>query len=124
MKKFTFVLALALALFTILSNPLDSFYNSIWHFLDVHINCCSCYNIELLNASFSNLYSGDLPEIDVDLNDVHDFDPSTEDDLDTGDEFEDTDLPMPGVRCPKCLTKGVEQWVLPGKHCPRCNTPC
>ena len=31
---------------------------------------------------------------------------------------------MPGVRCPRCAERGIEQWVLPGKHCPRCNQPC
>lgn len=31
---------------------------------------------------------------------------------------------MPGVKCPRCAEKGIEQWVLPGKHCPRCNQPC
>lgn len=33
-------------------------------------------------------------------------------------------LPMPGVKCPRCAERGIEQWVLPGKHCPRCNQPC
>ena len=33
-------------------------------------------------------------------------------------------MPMPGVRCPRCLEHNIEQWVLPGKHCPRCNCPC
>lgn len=32
--------------------------------------------------------------------------------------------PMPGVKCPRCAEKGIEQWVLPGKHCPRCSQPC
>ncbi|KAL9580342.1 MAG: hypothetical protein Q9212_004553 [Teloschistes hypoglaucus] len=27
-------------------------------------------------------------------------------------------LPMPGVRCPTCKARGIEQWVLPGKRCP------
>ena len=31
---------------------------------------------------------------------------------------------MPGVRCPRCAERGIEQWVLPGKHCPRCDQPC
>ena len=34
------------------------------------------------------------------------------------------EMPMPGVRCPRCAARGIEQWVLPGKHCPRCNQPC
>ena len=33
-------------------------------------------------------------------------------------------LPMPGVKCPTCAARGIEQWVLPGKHCPRCSTAC
>lgn len=33
-------------------------------------------------------------------------------------------MPMPGVRCPTCAERGIEQWVLPGKHCPRCSTAC
>ena len=85
MKKLTF--ALALVLLTIVSNSFDSFHNSIWHFLDVHINCCPCYNIELFNANISNLFSVDLPDIDVDISDDDGFD------LDTSDELEDTDLP-------------------------------
>ena len=34
------------------------------------------------------------------------------------------DFKMPGVRCPNCLKRGIETWVLPGKHCPKCSTPC
>ena len=34
------------------------------------------------------------------------------------------DLVMPGVKCPTCAARGIEQWVLPGKHCPRCSTAC
>ena len=33
-------------------------------------------------------------------------------------------MPMPGVKCPTCAERGIEQWVLPGKHCPRCSTAC
>ena len=33
-------------------------------------------------------------------------------------------MPMPGVRCPSCEKRGVEQWVLPGKNCPICAHPC
>ena len=33
-------------------------------------------------------------------------------------------LPMPGVKCPKCLEKGQEVWVLPGKHCYKCGHGC
>lgn len=33
-------------------------------------------------------------------------------------------MPMPGVRCPTCASRGIEQWVLPGKHCPNCSTAC
>lgn len=33
-------------------------------------------------------------------------------------------MPMPGVKCPKCASKGVESWVLPGKSCPKCGTAC
>ena len=117
-------IALVLALLLIVSNLLDCLHNSTWHFLDVYLNCCPCYNIELLNASFSNFYSGDLPGIDIDISNGDDFDFDTDEDLDTGDELEDTDLPMPGVRCPKCLAEGVEQWVVPGKVCPRCYTHC
>lgn len=35
-----------------------------------------------------------------------------------------THMAMPGVRCPTCFERGIEQWVLPGKHCPRCATAC
>ena len=34
------------------------------------------------------------------------------------------DLPMPGVKCPTCAARGIEQWVIPGKYCPRCSTAC
>ena len=34
------------------------------------------------------------------------------------------ELPMPGVKCPTCAARGLEQWVIPGKHCPRCSTAC
>ena len=34
------------------------------------------------------------------------------------------EMPMPGVKCPRCAERGIDQWVLPGKHCPRCNQPC
>lgn len=34
------------------------------------------------------------------------------------------DNKMPGVKCPNCEKRGVEQWVLPGKYCPKCSTPC
>ena len=34
------------------------------------------------------------------------------------------EMPMPGVRCPRCLEHGEVVWVLPGKHCRRCNCPC
>jgi hypothetical protein len=33
-------------------------------------------------------------------------------------------MPMPGVKCPTCASRGIEQWVLPGKHCPNCSTAC
>ena len=33
-------------------------------------------------------------------------------------------MPMPGIKCPRCLARGIVQWVLPGKHCPSCNNPC
>ena len=33
-------------------------------------------------------------------------------------------MPMPGVKCPTCASRGIEQWVLPGKHCPNCATAC
>ena len=34
------------------------------------------------------------------------------------------EMPMPGVRCPACAARGVEQWVLPGKNCPKCAHAC
>lgn len=30
-------------------------------------------------------------------------------------------MALQGMRCPGCLRRGIEQWVLQGKHCPRCN---
>ena len=39
-------------------------------------------------------------------------------------EGEGYDSRMPGVRCPNCLKRGIEKWVLPGKHCPICSTAC
>lgn len=39
---------------------------------------------------FFNLLSGDLPDIGADISEGDNFD------LDTSDELEDTDLPMPG----------------------------
>ena len=100
--KNTLPLAL-LAIILSFFHTMDISHHSIWHFLDAHINCCPCYNVELLNPSFSNLFSGDLPDIDIDLSGSDDFD------LDTSEELEDTDLPMPGVRCPRCLEVGIEQ---------------
>ena len=32
--------------------------------------------------------------------------------------------PIPGVRCPRCASRGLKTWVLPGKYCPRCGYPC
>jgi len=32
------------------------------------------------------------------------------------------DRPVPGRRCPNCLSKGQTVWVIPGKHCPQCKT--
>ena len=118
-----FSISVAWYLINRLVNSCNLDLNKDMDFLYAHINCCPCYNTELLNASFSNLFSGDLPDIDTDLSGSDDFGFDSSDE-DSSDDLEDTDLPMPGVRCPKCLTKGVEQWVLPGKHCPRCNTPC
>ncbi|QSZ37427.1 hypothetical protein DSL72_009525 [Monilinia vaccinii-corymbosi] len=31
---------------------------------------------------------------------------------------------MPGVRCPTCLAKGQEVWVIPGRACGACGTGC
>ncbi|KAK0250124.1 hypothetical protein B0A54_11861 [Friedmanniomyces endolithicus] len=31
-------------------------------------------------------------------------------------------MPVPGRRCPNCLSKGQTVWVIPGKHCPQCQT--
>ncbi|CCD34774.1 hypothetical protein BofuT4_P099630.1 [Botrytis cinerea T4] len=36
-----------------------------------------------------------------------------------------TQIPgMPGVRCPTCLAKGEEVWVIPGRACGACGTGC
>ena len=89
---------------------MDVLDDSIWSFLDAHINCCPSYNTELFNANISNLFAGDLPDIDIDLSESNDFGFDTSDNLEyTSDDLEDTDLPMPGVRCPRCLERGVEQ---------------
>ena len=69
---------------------MDSLHDSIWHFLNLQMNCNPCYCIESLNAIFFNLLSGDLPDIGADISEGDNFD------LDTSDELEDTDLPMPG----------------------------
>lgn len=31
---------------------------------------------------------------------------------------------IPGVRCPKCIENGHEEWVIRGKVCPKCGTVC
>ena len=33
-------------------------------------------------------------------------------------------LPIPGIKCPKCLEKGKTVWVIPGKNCRECGHPC
>ncbi|KAG4026381.1 hypothetical protein MFRU_041g00260 [Monilinia fructicola] len=41
------------------------------------------------------------------------------------DLFGETEIPgMPGVRCPTCLAKGREVWVIPGRACGACGTGC
>ncbi|KAF2085683.1 hypothetical protein K490DRAFT_67563 [Saccharata proteae CBS 121410] len=32
-------------------------------------------------------------------------------------------MPVPGRKCPACLSKGETVWVIPGKCCPACGTP-
>ncbi|RDW62040.1 hypothetical protein BP6252_11473 [Coleophoma cylindrospora] len=32
--------------------------------------------------------------------------------------------PMSGVRCPSCLARGQEVWVIPGRACGYCGTGC
>ena len=34
------------------------------------------------------------------------------------------ELPVPGIRCPRCYERGIETYVLRGKRCPRCNEQC
>ncbi|RMY56976.1 hypothetical protein D0865_03363 [Hortaea werneckii] len=31
-------------------------------------------------------------------------------------------MPVPGRRCPACLSRGQTVWVIPGKRCPQCGT--
>ncbi|KAL3417122.1 hypothetical protein PVAG01_11122 [Phlyctema vagabunda] len=33
-------------------------------------------------------------------------------------------VPMSGVRCPTCLARGQEVWVIPGRACGYCGTGC
>ncbi|EPE02764.1 hypothetical protein F503_08527 [Ophiostoma piceae UAMH 11346] len=33
-------------------------------------------------------------------------------------------VPLPGVRCPKCAKDGKEVWVIPGRACGYCGTAC
>ena len=33
------------------------------------------------------------------------------------------DMPVPGRKCPTCLSRGQTVWVIPGKCCPQCGTP-
>ena len=68
---------------------MDGLHDSIWHFLNLQMNCNPCYCIESINAIFFfYLLSGDLPDIDADISDGENLD------LDTSDELKDTDLPM------------------------------
>ena len=34
------------------------------------------------------------------------------------------EVPVPGIRCPRCYERGIETYVLRGKRCPRCNEQC
>ena len=38
-----------------------------------------------------------------------------------GMDEEPQDMPMAGVRCPKCAERGQEVWVIPGKNCHVCG---
>ncbi|QIW98169.1 hypothetical protein AMS68_003687 [Peltaster fructicola] len=29
--------------------------------------------------------------------------------------------PVPGRKCPNCLSRGQTVWVIPGKRCPQCG---
>ncbi|PHH65214.1 hypothetical protein CDD81_3073 [Ophiocordyceps australis] len=40
------------------------------------------------------------------------------------ESLETKEAGVPGIRCPKCLNRGVEVWVIPGKICRVCGHPC
>jgi len=48
-------------------------------------------------------------------------------DIDNPDDIdgEPEDMPMAGVKCPRCLEQRNEiVWVIPGKNCHVCGNPC
>ena len=91
---------------------IQDLYSVALHLLDTSWNSVSYYLIDSVNISMPSVSIQELAEVILAC--FVDF-------VAQSLIFE---MPMPGVRCPRCAEREKEQWVLPGKHCPRCNQPC
>lgn len=86
------------------------------------ISVCSLIvlSIVLLSCYVGNPVYCDAPDICINMELIKDYD--VVDSTLPRPEGE-TQLPVPGRRCPSCLERGDTVWVIPGKCCPVCGTP-